>query len=54
MLNPSRTVIVTIAVVAFVGVFLGLNTDVGLFGWAGGALLAIYLAAVGIARLATR
>jgi len=54
MLNPSRTVLISIGVVAFVGVFLGLNTDVGLFGWAGGALLAIYLAAVGIARLARR
>ena len=54
MLNPSRTVLITIAVVAFVGVFLGLNTDVGLFGWTGGALLAIYLAAVGIARLTRR
>jgi hypothetical protein len=54
MLNPSRTVLITIVVVAFIGVFLGLNTDAGLFGWAGGALLAIYLAAVGIARLAQR
>jgi hypothetical protein len=54
MLNPSRTVVILIAAVAFVGVFLGLNTDVGLFGWSGGVLLGLYLTAVGIARLARR
>ena len=52
MLNPSRSVVIAIAIVALVGVFLGLSTDAGLFGWTGGALLAIYLALVGIARLA--
>jgi hypothetical protein len=31
---------------------LGRATDVGLFGWTLSALLALYLAAVGIARLA--
>ena len=54
MLNPSRTLVIGIAIVAFVGVFLGLNTDVGLFGWAGGALLGLYLVAVGAARLVSR
>jgi hypothetical protein len=54
MLNPSRSIVVAIALVAFAGLFLGLNTDVGLFGWVGAALLAIYLVAVGVARLASR
>ena len=54
MLNPSRSVVIVIAIAAFVGVFLGLSTDVGLFGWTGCALLAIYLALVGIARLSRR
>lgn len=51
MLNPSRSVVIAIALVAFSGVFLGLSTNVGLFGWAGGVLLGLYLAAVGIARV---
>jgi hypothetical protein len=54
MLNPSRSVVIVIAIVAFAGVFLGLSTDAGFFSWVGGALLAIYLAAVAIARLARR
>jgi hypothetical protein len=54
MLSPSRTVVVVIAIIAFVGVFLGLNTDAGFFSWVGGVLLALYLVAVGIARLARR
>jgi hypothetical protein len=54
MLNPSRNVVIAIAVVAFVAVFLGLNTDAGFFSWVGGAVLGLYLAAVGVARLARR
>ncbi len=54
MLNPSRPLVIGIALVALAGLFLGLNTDVGLFGWAGAALLAIYLVAVGAARLVSR
>jgi hypothetical protein len=54
MLNPSRTVMIVIAVVAFVAVFLGLSTDAGFFSWVAGALLGLYLAAVGIARVARR
>jgi hypothetical protein len=51
MLNPSRNVVVAIAVIAFVGVFLGLSTDAGFFSWVGGALLGLYLVAVGVAHL---
>ena len=42
MFNPSRPLVISVAVVA---------TDVGLFGWTLAALLAVYLAAAGIARL---
>jgi hypothetical protein len=50
MFNPSRPVAISIAVIALVGLVLGLATDVGLFGWTLAALLALYLAAAGIAR----
>jgi uncharacterized membrane protein len=51
MFNPSRPLVISVAVVALVGLVLGLATDVGLFGWTLAALLAVYLAAAGIARL---
>ena len=54
MLNPSQSVVIAIAVIAFIGVFLGLSTDAGFLSWVGGAVLGLYLAAVGIARLARR
>ena len=54
MLNPSRTLVIGIALVAAAGLVLGLSTGVGLFGWAGAALLAIYLVAVGVARITRR
>jgi hypothetical protein len=54
MLNPSRSVVIAIAIIAFAGVFLGLNTDAGFFSWVVGALLGLYLIAVGAARLARR
>jgi hypothetical protein len=50
MLNPSRPLVISIAVIALVGLVLGLATDVGLFGWTLAALLALYLAAAGIVR----
>ena len=54
MFNPSRTLVISIAIVAFASLALGLATDVGLFGWSFAALLAIYLGAVGVAHLARR
>jgi hypothetical protein len=50
MLNPSRTLVISIALVALVGLVLGLATDVGLFGWSAAVLLVLYLVVVGIAR----
>lgn len=52
MLNPSRPLVISLALVALVGLVLGLATDVGLFGWSLAVLLAVYLAVAGIARLA--
>lgn len=54
MFNPSRPIVIAIAVVAFAGLILGLATDVGLLGWTLAALLAFYLAGAGIARLSRR
>ena len=52
MLNPSRPLVVSLALLAVVGLALGLATDVGLFGWSLAALLALYLAAAGLNRIA--
>jgi hypothetical protein len=52
MLNPSRPRVISIALVALVGLALGLATDVGLFGWSAAVLLVFYLVIVGIARRA--
>jgi hypothetical protein len=52
MLNPSRPLVITLMLVALAGLVLGLATDIGLFGWSLAALLALYLAAVGLTRLA--
>jgi hypothetical protein len=54
MLNPSRTVVFLVTAVAVVCLALGLDTDVGLFGWTVAALLALYLAAAGIAHIVRR
>ena len=54
MLNPSRSLVVIVALVAFAGLVLGLATDVGLFGWSLAVLLALYLAIALIARRARR
>lgn len=51
MLNPSRPLVITLMLVALAGLALGLATDIGLFGWSLAALLALYLAAVGLIRL---
>ena len=52
MLNPSRTLVISLALVALAGLVLGLATAVGLFGWSLAALLVLYLAAAGFTRLA--
>jgi hypothetical protein len=52
MLNPSRPRVISLALVALASLVLGLATDVGLFGWSLAALLALYLAAAGVTRLA--
>lgn len=51
MLNPSRSRALLVALIALIGLVLGLATDVGLFGWSLAALLALYLAVAGIAHL---
>jgi len=50
MLNPSRPVVLCLAIVALAGLVLGLATDVGLFGWSLAALLALYLVVAAVAR----
>lgn len=52
MLSPSWPRVLVVALIALVGLVLGLATDIGLFGWSLAALLALYLAAAGIAHLA--
>lgn len=54
MLNPSRRIVATIAVVALVGLVLGLATDVGPFGWSLSALLGLYVMIAAVAQLARR
>ena len=52
MLTPSPKLVLSLGLAALAGLVLGLTTDVGLFGWALGALLVLYLCAVGVTRLA--
>ena len=52
MLNPSRHVVISIAIAATALLALGLATDVGLFGWTSALLLALYLGLVGVLRRA--
>jgi hypothetical protein len=52
MLNPSRPLVIAHALAALAGLVLGLTTDIGLFGWGLALLLALYLGAAGVARLA--
>jgi hypothetical protein len=51
MLNPSRSLVMILALIAVVALVLGLASDVGLFGWGLALLLALYL---GIAAIASR
>ena len=51
MLNPSRSLVMILALIAVVALVLGLASDVGLFGWSLALLLALYL---GIAAIAQR
>jgi hypothetical protein len=50
MLNPSRQVVISLALTAIVCLALGLATDIGLFGWTLALLLALYLGVAGIVR----
>ena len=43
MLNPPRTLVVALALIAVVALVLGLAKDVGFFGWSLALLLALYL-----------
>ena len=54
MLNPSRWLVVSLVVVAFAGLVLGLATDVGLFGWVLSLLILLYLCVAATARLVRR
>jgi len=54
MLNPSRPLVISLALVALASLALGLSTDIGLFGWSLAALLALYLAVAGLTRLPRR
>lgn len=51
MLNPSRPLVISLALIALIGLVLGLATDVGLFGWSLSVVLALYLA---VARVISR
>ena len=52
MLNPSRPLVMILALIAVVALVLGLASDVGLFGWSLALLLALYLAIAALARRA--
>ncbi|HEY8629683.1 MAG TPA: hypothetical protein VIL73_03935 [Gaiellaceae bacterium] len=54
MLNPSRSVVMFLALIAVVAVVLGLATDVGLVGWSLAVLLALYLGVAGVAQRTRR
>lgn len=54
MLNPSRRLVMFLALIAVAALVLGLASDVGLFGWSLAVLLAIYLGVAAIAQRARR
>jgi hypothetical protein len=54
MLNPSRSVVMFLALIAVAALVLGLATGVGLFGWTLAVLLALYLGVTGFAQRTRR
>jgi hypothetical protein len=54
MLNPSRQLVASLAIVAVVLLALGLATNVGLFGWTAAVLIGLYLTVLAIARRVRR
>jgi len=54
MLNPSRPLVMSLALIAVVALVLGLATDAGLFGWSLAVLLALYLGVAGVAQCTRR
>ena len=54
MLNPSRPLVMFLALIAVVALVLGLATDVGLLGWSLAVLLALYLGIAGVAQRTRR
>ena len=54
MLNPSRPLVMFLALIALVALVLGLATDVGLLGWSLAVLLALYLGIAGVAQRTRR
>jgi len=51
MLNPSRPLVMILALIAVVALVLGLASDIGLIGWSLALVLGLYL---GVATLAQR
>lgn len=54
MFNPSRQLVTGLVVAGVVCLALGLDTDVGLFGWSATVLFGLYLAVAGVMRLSRR
>jgi membrane protein implicated in regulation of membrane protease activity len=54
VLNPSRSVVKFLALIAVVALVLGLATDVGLLGWSLAVLLALYLGVAGVSQRTRR
>ena len=54
MLNPSRRLVMFLALIAVAALVLGLASDVGLFGWSLAVLLALYLGVAGVAQRTRR
>jgi membrane protein implicated in regulation of membrane protease activity len=54
VLNPSRSVVIFLALIAVVALVLGLATDVGLLGWSLAVLLALYLGVAGVSQRTRR
>jgi hypothetical protein len=52
MLDPSPRIVVATASGALISLFLGLATDIGVFGWSLAVLAALYLTAATLARRA--